>query len=260
MGKRIRIYRRQYELARICVPQDVADIIESKSTAMRNCQCRNIYLELKEQRDTAHSYDERQRLEYLTELFWVLQGETPIMLKRMGEAECVPTDYLERDSYTLGHRKVQQCKVLSLCVHLDKDQEESVEQMMAIVERKMRSFKTDFLFHDMKRFSRVLCRKPVLWVVGTSHTFEEVIESEEWAQHLQNYLDAEDVQRFLYQGEDETWVGAALRVACDEEDEFYYHDGSVLHKISRKRFQEIHDRYLQRVRDIVKEAIGRKAA
>ena len=259
MEKRERIIGRQYELARICVPPSVADYIVSKRDAMKRCECRKVYEELKEQYRLSPNYAESRRLQYLSDLFWVLSGATPVLLRRMGMTVCVPTDYLEREDSSFGLQKVQECAVLSLRVEIVPEQMESIRRMEGIV-KKMRSFKTDFYFHDMKIFARELCKKPILWIVGTSHTFTEVIEPDEWAEHLMKHLDSNDVKKYLRHGEDETWVGSALRVACGKDDVFYYHDGKRLLNVTRERFTSIHNEYVRQVRDMVLSQLHSVAA
>ena len=91
-------------------------------------------------------------------------------------------------------------------------------------------------------------------------TMHEVLdadgEAEAWA--VTDYKESR--QRFVYGGEDDTWMGGALHTLCGKDDDYYYHDGAVLHKVSRQRFTEIHDRYVQRVRELTMEKIEQTKA
>ena len=257
---RKRIIGNQYELARINVPAHVAQYIMSKRRQLKNCECWDVYKQLKEEYRSSPSYTESQRLTYLYELFWVLSGQTPITIKHTGKTECVPTDYLEREVDNFGFDKVQPCESLSLRVSLDAYQKEQVFQMIDIVEKKMHSFATDFYVHDMLCFSRELGKNPILWIVGKSHTFKESLDAERDAQ---SWAECENLHRrdcMVYGSEDDTWVGAALRVSCGKEDDYYYHDGGMLHKVSREKFTSIHTKYVERVRQLAKEKIENKKA
>jgi len=260
METRKRIYRGKYELSRISVPPSVAEYIMSKREMLRDKQARKLYEELKEEYRVTTDYSDCRRLQYLYELFWVLGSATSISVRKVDEQECIPTDYLEREDSTWGFDKVQPCWVLSLQVDVSKEQREQYPQLEAIVEKKMRSFKTDFYFHDMMTMSRELCRRPLLWTVSTSHTFIEVHEAEGEAEAWVNCDDRERMRKFTYGGEDDTWMGAALRVSCGQDDLYYYHDGAQLHKVSREKFKAIHDNHVERVRQLIREQLERKAA
>ena len=255
MATRKRIYGRQYELACIYVPEDVAQCIMSKQKELRQGKAHDVYMELKTEYRMARNYTSSLRLQYLYEFFWVLSGETPIMLKRMDERECVPTDYLERATSAFGFDKVQPCVGVSIRVHLESEQMESVRAMMDVVERKqMRSFDTDFYMHDMKVLARVLTKEPILWVVGKSHTFMEHHNVEADAELYLRPGNEEYLVNFLRT--DDTWMGSALRVAIGEEDDFYWHDGALLHKVRRDRFERIHNDYMEAVRKRLRESMA----
>lgn len=261
MATRNRFISRYYELAQICVPREVADFILSKKSELRDCEARKVYEQLKEEHRVSPSYEVSQRLQYLEELFWVLSGSTPIYVSEVGERECVPTNELEREVSSFGFDKVQPCVVLSLRTRVSMEQKRVIREMIDIVEGKMRSFKGDFYLHDMLCFSRELCKRPILWTVSTSHTFKETLFLEDEAQSWADYVakDEERVRRFV-NGYDDTWMGSALRVSCSDDDLYYYHDGAVLHKVSRQRFTDVHDRYVQRVMELTREKIELKKA
>ena len=252
---------RQYELAQICVPAEVAEFIISKNDIMRNGESRQVYEQLRAERNLTHTYEESERLQYLTELFWVL-GRTKLKVSKIGERESVPTNYLEREVSSFGFDKVQPCVVLSLRVAWrGEDRRQLYERMESVVEGKMRSFKTDFYFHDMKTLSREAMHHPLLWTVSTSHTFIEVHDAEGeadcWAKAMAK--DGDCVRRML-NGYDDTWMGSALRVSCSDSDLYYYHDGATLHEVSRERFKAIHDRHMERVRELTWEKIEHNKA
>ena len=249
---------RYYELARVKVPANVAEFIESHRRELLERDAHKVYEQLKEQARYAPNYEECQRLQYLIDFFFALSTETPIYLKRVGEEECVPTDLLEHENSAFGYEKVQPCVVLSVRVQVTYWQRQQVKQMIDIVEKKMRSFKTDFYLHDMMKFARVLGRRPLLWIVGRSHTFNELLDSERNAEAYT--AEGMDEYRDHYLREDDTWMGSALRVCCGKDDEYYYHDGAVLHKVSRERFKVIHDRYVESVRQKIREKMNTKAA
>lgn len=254
---RKRIYGHQYELAQICVPANVAEFILSKKEWMRDGKSRQVYEELKAELYFSKTYNESERLLYLTELFWVL-GSTKLHLSKVGERECVPTNYLEREVSSFGFDKVQPCVVLSLRVAWHGEHRRHLyESTKAVVEGKMRWFKTDFYFHDMMTLSRKALHHPLLWTVGTSHTFIEVFDSvgqaERWANAMVEHSDS--VSRFL-NGYDDTCMGSALRVWCSDSDLYFYHDTAQLHNVTRETFKNIHDRHMERVRELTCEKIG----
>ena len=258
---RKRIIKSHYELAQICVPSEVADFIISKNQYLCDGESREVYEELKAAKYFSKSYEESERMQYLIDLFWVM-GDAKATVVRVGEQESVPTCYLEREVSSFGFHKVQPCVALSLRVAWDGEHRRQLyESMKNVVEGKMRSFKTDFYFHDMMTMSRYALHHPLLWTVGTSHTFTEVFDSvaqaERWANAMVEHGDS--VRRFL-NGYDDTWMGSALRVSCSDSDLYFYHDGAQLHDVSRKTFQDIHDRHVERVRKIVSENIGRNKA
>lgn len=258
---RKRILKHEYELAQICVPADVAEFILSKKEWMRDGESRQVYEPLRAERNMTHTYEESERLQYLTELFWVL-GSTKLNVAKVGERECVPTSYLEREVSSFGFGKVQPCVVLSLRVAWGGEHRQQLyERMKAVVEGKMRSFKTDFYFHDMKTLSRDALHHPLLWTVSTSHTFIEVFDAEGeadcWTKAMTENGDR--VRRML-NGYDDTWMGSALRVSCSDSDLYFYHDGAQLHKVSRDCFKNIHDRHVERVRKLTLEKIENKKA
>lgn len=251
---------RKYELCQICVPAEVAEFILSKKEFLRDGESRQVYEQLRCDLYLSHTYEESERLQYLTELFWVL-GSTQLNLAKVGERECVPTNYLEREVSSFGFGKVQPCVVLSLRVAWHGEHRRQLyESMKAVVEGKMRWFKTDFYFHDMKIFSRDMFRKPILWTVSTSHTMTEVLDSEGEAAYWVENIERENVRKMVYGSEDETWMGSALRVMCGDDDLYYYHDGAVLHRVSREKFKAIHDRHVERAKSMAKEMLERKAA
>lgn len=246
----------QYELARIYVPQEVAEYIMERQDVLRECRAREVYEELRAQRDYAASYAEGNRLEYLKELFWLLSGETPIYVRRLGRKECVPTDYLERENSAFGFDKVQPCVGVAIRVKVTKGQMLAVRQMEPIVER-MRSFKTDFYFHDMKRMSRDLNRRTILWVVGTSHTFMEVLDVEhEAARYL---ADGNEQWRDEILRKDDTWMGSVLENSISRDDDLYMITGGVVARLARKDFERIHGDYVERLRAKVREGMEEMA-
>lgn len=253
---RKRIINGQYELAQICVPAEVADFIIGKKECMRDGENRQVYEELKAERYFSKTYNESERLQYLTSLFWAL-GQTKTTVVRVGERDSVPTCYLEREVSSFGFDKVQPCVVLSLRVAYGGEHKRQLyERMKDVVEKKMRSFKTDFYFHDMKTLSRDALHHPLLWTVSTSHTFIEVFdtegEAECWAKAMTD--DSDRVRRML-NGYDDTWMGAALRVSCSDSDLYFYHDTAQLHNVTRETFNNIHDRHVERVRKLTWEKI-----
>lgn len=259
--KRNRLSLGQYELCRIKVPANVGEYILGKAPELGRCEARKVYDGLRAERNLSADWQTSQRLQYLSELFWVVGSHTPVFVSEVGEEEAVPTNYLERDVHSFGFNKVQPCKVLSLRVSWPVCGQQLYRDMEAIVERKMRSFKTDFYFHDMMTLSREAYRHPLLWTVGGSHTFMEVHDAEAdarcWASSMEK--DGDRVRRFL-NGEDDTWMGAALRVSCSEDDLYYYHDGAMLHEVSRDTFRSIHERHVERVRHQVEGMLKLEAA
>ena len=259
---RNRLPFRMYELCRINVPAEVGEYIMGKAEMLKNCEAHKVYDELKAEHRLSPNYETSRRLQYLYELFWVLGSRTPIFVEKMGETEAVPTNYLEREDSSFGFGKVQPCVVLSLRVRWPGLEGKRLYlNMQAIVEGKMRSFKTDFYFHDMMTFSREMWHHPLLWEVGQSHTMNEVLdaegESECWVATMAT--DGDRVRAFL-NGKDDTWMGAAMTTLCGKDDWYYYHDGAVLHKVSRDRFKAIHDRHVERVRELTREKIELKKA
>lgn len=248
---RKRFINNSYELARIYVPEDVADFIMSKAAELRDGRAREVYLSLKKQGHCAPNYTEQQRLQYLSDLFWVLSGDTPVMVQRVIGRKCVPTDYLERENSAFGFDKVQPCAGISIRVKLTKGQYNVVKHLEEIVE-KMRSFKTDFYFHDMKRMSWSLGKFAILWVVGTSHTFMEVHDlhgdfdcymsegNERWRDELLH--------------KDITWMAAVLESISKDDDLYLIQDGIVA-KVERKDFERIHNDYVESLRAKVREAM-----
>ena len=253
---RKRIIAGKYELAQICVPDSVAEFIISKEEYLRDGDSRQLYEQLRGERHLSHTYEDSQRLQYLTELFWVF-GRTKVTVVRAGKRESVPTCYLEREVSSFGFDKVQPCVVLSLRVAWGgKHRRQLYESMETVVEEKMRSFKTDFYFHDMAVLSREALYHPLLWTVSTSHTFLEVFdaegEAEWWAKAM---TDDSDMVRRMLNGYDDTWMGSALRVSCSDSDLYFYHDTAQLHEVSRECFKNIHDRHVERVRKLTLEKV-----
>lgn len=252
---------RKYELCQICVPPSVGEYILSVREYLRDKQSRVLYERLKEQHKTSPNYAESRRLQYLYELMWVLNTRVSICVDKVDERECVPTNYLEREDSSWGHDKVQPCWVLSLQVQWGgQERKQLYESMQAIVEGKMRHFKTDFYFHDMMTFSRDGFRHPFLWTVNTSHTMNEVLDAEGEAAWWVENIEREGVRQLVYGDKDDTWMGSALRVMCYDDDLYYYHDGAVLHRVSREKFTEIHNRHVERAKAMAKGMLERKAA
>lgn len=258
MATRNRIIGRQYELARMYVRTKDAEFIESHRADLLNGGARAVYELLRHDESGYPKTDNDLDVQFVRELFWLLSVETPIIIKRMGECSAVPTDWTERQRWPWRNRGPVNCVELSLRVRLSAYQVEQVKRMIAIAERKMHSFEADFFFHDMLRFPRYIGKKPILWIVGTSHTFHEQHDSEATAKAYM--AEGMEEYRANYLREDDTWVGAALRVACGNNDEFYYHDGSALHHVSRNRFTMIHNRYVERVRQLINEKLSQRKA
>ena len=257
---RERVIKNEYELAQICVPEEVAEFILSKKEILRDGESRQVYEQLRFERNFSHTYEESERLQYLTELFWELDS-TKLNLAKVGERDSVPTCYLEREVSSFGFDKVQPCVVLSLRVAWGGEHRRQLyERMKAVVEGKMRSFKTDFYFHDMMTLSREALHHSLLWTVGTSHTFIEVHDSECEADCWAKAMVEDGYNRTLrmLNGYDDTWMGSALRVSCSDSDLYFYHDTAQLHEVSRECFKNIHDRYVEKVRKLTLEKIGNK--
>ena len=259
MSERKRIVGRHYELARMYVRTKDAEFIKSHRADLLNGGARAIYEQLRHQDSGYPKTDNDLDVHFLRELFWQLSAaQEPIVLKNMGACSAVPTDWTERQRWPWTHRGHANCVELSLQVKLTDYQVGQVEQMIAIAEKKMHSYESDFFFHDMLSFPHWLGKKPILWIVGTSHTFQERHDSERDAQAYM--AEGAEEHRANYLREDDTWVGAALRVACGKDDEFYYHDGAVLHRVSREKFAAIHERYVARVRELISEKLSQLKA
>lgn len=259
MATRQRINGQWYELARFYAPVKEAEYILSKRQELKKCEGHKVYDEIRQEERLVYTYEQQYSWQYLRELFFVLSTKTPVYVTRVRpvrEVTVKPTNELEREVFGM---KEQPCTLLSIKVRINDYQRTQVEQMISIVEQKMKSFQTDFYLHDMKVFARELGKHPIMWIVGTSHTFMEVHDSDYDAQWYATTEKAEYRNEFL-SGKDNTWIGSALRVACYDSDLFYYHDGSVLHKVSREKFTEIHNRYLEHVRGLVREKLEQKAA
>ena len=258
MATRKRIIGRQYELARFYAPEKEAEFIIAHADELKRCEGHKVYDYLRDQERLVRNYAEQQSNQYLRSLFFCLRTETPILLKVGGGVMAVPTNEIEQRQFPWKECK---CVELSLRVKLQEHQVHTVEQMMAIVERKMRSFKSDFYFHDMKTMVRCLGSKPMLWVVGTSHTINEVHDAEDFANEWTNCEQEDRRRHFLYGGDDDTWLGAALRVLCAQDDECYYIDRSgQLYQISRDKLSTMHNEYVERVRQIAIEKMNPKVA
>lgn len=256
MKTRKRLYGRQWELARICVPIVAADFILSKRKELREGKAHDVYEALREQHRYMTDYAAARRLQYLYEMFWSLSSKTPIMVQVVGRQDCVPTDLLEHEDWSWGKPREQDCKVLSLRVRLEAEQVECVREMMSIVEREMKSFRTDFYLHDMRIVARSMGRHPLLWTVSTSHTFMEEMDAEGEANYWVEHIGKPAVHELVYGHEDGTYMGSALRVACSDKDLYFYHDGGQLHRVSRERFQKIHDQYVQRATAMAREKLA----
>ena len=120
----------------------------------------------------------------------------------------------------------------------------------------MRSFQTDFYLHDMRTVARELGRHPMLWVVGTSHTFMEEMDAEGEAAYWVENINKPAVHDMVYGREDGTWMGSALRVAIGQEDLLYFVDAAGhLHKVSRERFERMHNEYVEKARTMARERL-----
>lgn len=255
---RKRIFGRQYELAHIYAPVNEGEFILSKRSELKNGKGREVWQQLREDDRMARNYDEQLRYQYLRGLFFCLSTPTPIhVVRTAGTVMHMPTDELERDVCGINRKEVE-CIELSLRVHLQDYQIPIIEQMTRIVDKKMTSFQTDFYLHDMMPFARDLDKNPILWVVGTSHTFLEVLDAESKAERIvDSCFDEAAINRYLR--EDDTWMGSALRVAIGQDDLLFFHDGSQLHKVSREKFTAIHDRHVERVRELIKMKTSKAA-
>ena len=247
---RKRIFGRQYELAQIYAPKQEGEYILSKRRELREGRGHDVWESLRSSEHMVRNYDEQRRYQYLRDIFFSLSTQTPIhVVRTAGTVMHVPTDELERDVF--GLRKEVECIKLSLRVHLEEHQVAMVQACMDVVERKMTSFATDFYLHDMKRMARLLGKHKMLWCVGTSHTFLEVLDAEGDAAWIADRYLPDQKSRYLC--EDDTWMGSALRVAIGSDDLLLFHDGSCLHKVSRDRFERIHRDHIERVRDMVRD-------
>lgn len=251
METRKRIYGRQYELAHIYAPKAEGEYILSKRKELKQGKAYEVWQNLREDDRMARNYDETLRYQYLRDIFFALSTKTPISVVRTaGTVMHIPTNELERDVCGMNHKEVE-CIKLSLRVHLQVHQVPMVQECMDVVEGKMTSFSTDFYLHDMKRMGRSLGEHPLLWCVGTSHTFLEVLDAEGDAKWIEEKYEPEAKSHYLR--EDDTWMGSALRCAIRQDDLLFFHDGSRLHKVSRDRFETIHRDHVERVREIVRE-------
>lgn len=252
---------RKYELCQICVPPPVGMYIVAMKGYLRDRKAKSLYERLKEQSRLSHTYEESSRLQYLRELMFSLGSSVSVYVEKVGERECVPTNYLEREDSSFGYDKVQPCWVLSLTVPFGGNEyRQAYLAMQTIVEGKMRCYKTDFYFHDMLLFSRYLFRKPILWTVSTMHTMTEVLDSEREAVYWAANIERDGVRKMVYEPEDGTWMGCTLRVMSRDDDLFYFHDGATLHKVSREKFKAIHDRHVERAKSMAKEMLLERKA
>lgn len=240
-----------YELARIYVPESVAEYILGKQTELRECRSFEVYQDLKAQGRLAVTWDESNRLQYLTELFWVMVGDTSIRVSRVDTKECIPTDYLERENSAFGYGKVQPCVGVSIRVPLTRRQYRCVRQMEFVVEQ-MKSFKTDFYFHDMKWLSCAIGHSKALWAVGASHTFMEVQDID--YDSMRYLLKGNEQWRDELLDRDTTAIGAVLDNSISYEDDLYVVDG-VLRKVEREEFVRIHCDYVELLRERIRESI-----
>lgn len=248
-----RLYGRQYELAHIYAPKAEGEYILSKRDELREGKAYEVWQALRKDDRMARNYDEQLRYQYLRDIFFSLSAKTPIYVVRTaGTVMHMPTNELGRTVYGLDHKETE-CIELSLRVHLKAEQVPMVQECLDVVKRKMTSFATDFYLHDMKRMGRELGRHPLLWAVGTSHTFMEVMDAEGDAAWIADRYKPDQKSRYLH--EDDTWMGSALRCAIGQDDLLFYHDGTTLHKVRRDRFETIHRHHVERVRDMVRESM-----
>lgn len=248
-----RLYGRQYELAHIYAPKAEGEYILSKRGELREGKAYEVWQNLRKDDRMARNYDEQLRYQYLSDIFFSLITETPIYVVRTaGTVIHLPTDELGRTVCGLD-RKETECIELSLRVRLQAEQVPMVQECMDVVEQKMTSFATDFYLHDMTRMGRELGRHPMLWVVGTSHTFLEVLDVVGDAEWIGDHCQPDQKSRYLH--EDDTWMGSALRCAIRQDDLLFWHDGTTLHKVRRDRFETIHRHHIERVREMVRESM-----
>jgi len=253
-----RLYGRQYELAHIYAPKAEGEYILSKRNELREGKAYEVWQALRKDDRMVRNYDEQLRYQYLRDIFFSLSTETPIYVVRTeGTVMHLPTNELGRTVCGLDHKETE-CIELSLRVHLQAEQVPMVQECMDVVERKMTSFATDFYLHDMKRMGRSLGQHMMLWCVGTSHTFLEVLDVAGDAEWIEEKYTPDAKSRYLC--EDDTWMGSALRCAIGQDDLLFLHDGSRLHKVSRERFETIHRRHVERVRDMVRESMNQLQA
>lgn len=254
--ERKRLCGQWYELASIYVPDRLVPVLKGYREQLRKGDGCEAWQDMR-RRYNEREFDGKEwhygDAQYLLGLMFALNTTTPIDMRLLGYANTRPTDELEREVWNM--RKDEPCTRMSLRVRLGDFQRAAYWDFQRAVEQKMRSYKTDFYLHDMKMLARELGRKPLLWVVGQSHTMHEVLDAEGEAEAWAGTDQEESRQRFVYGGEDDTWMGGALRTLCGKDDDYYYHDGAELHKVSRDRFKAIHDRYVQRVRELTREKV-----
>ena len=116
----------------------------------------------------------------------------------------------------------------------------------------MKSFKTDFYFHDMKWLSRAIGHSKALWAVGTSHTFMEVQDID--YDSMRYLLKGNEQWRDELLDRDTTAIGAVLDNSISYEDDLYVVDG-VLRKVEREEFVRIHCDYVELLRERIRESI-----
>lgn len=258
---------RTYELARMSVPNRLVKVLTGYRALLAKGEGRKAYEDIRrrskegefESRKDGYQYGDNQ---YLTSLLFSIGGLTPVKVV----AECLaterPTDYLEREVWNM--RLEEPCTRVSLRVTLSEEMAALYPQMASIVEGKMRNYKGDFYLHDMLTMAREVGQKPMLWTVNTSHTMNETMDSDGLADWWFEHREEEGVRQHIYGSEDDTWMGSALRVMCYDDDLYYRIDcDGRLHKVSREKFTEMHQRYLDGVRAKVRERIellNKKAA
>ena len=248
-----------YELARMSMPRRLVPVLTGYRALLAKGEGRKAYEDVRrrskegefESRKDGYQYGDDQ---YLTSLLFCLGGSTPVKVV----AECLaterPTDYLEREVWNM--RKEEPCTRVSLRVSVSQQLAEAYPQMAALVEGKMRSYKGDFYFHDMLTMAREVGRREMLWTVNECHTMNETIDVDGLAEWWCGHCEEEDVRKHIYGSEDDTWMGAALRTMCYDDDLYYRIDcDGRLHRLSRKEFTERHNRYVDSARAKAREML-----